>query len=110
MSMDQREHRRDLWKLACKGGRLYFGDYIQQVHRRMEEQQLPPPFKGGEIPVPGVSGDFLFRTIFFSSGTNCARKWCSIDWAISVRERRNSSGNIEEYEFGGFKELGRSEG
>jgi hypothetical protein len=87
---DDEADRRGRWLLKCKEGRLYFGDYIQ----RHDE-----------------AGDYLFRTIFFSSGTNCTRKWCSIDWSISVRAVVDPlTGVVLAHEFLGFKELGRAEG
>lgn len=58
------ENRKHWWKL-CKGNRLCIGDLVQQ----------------GLYPYE-LSKTFHFRTIFFSSGTNCARNYCYIDWKV----------------------------
>lgn len=84
---NEREKVRQRWKLKCKNGKLYVGDFVQ---RAFEES-------------------ILFRTMFFSSGLNCARQWVSIDWKLSAKWIDNAPDPARPWLIE-FEELGRDEG
>lgn len=84
---DEREKVRQRWKLRCKNGKLYAGDFVQQ---HLDES-------------------LLFRTMFFSSATNCPRKWVAVDWKLSGRRIANPADPAKPWAIE-FSELGRQEG
>lgn len=82
-----RENNRQHWKHKCANGRLYIGDIVQQFEE----------------------GTWRFRTIFFSSGTNCPRRWVSVDWKLTAKRIPNPPDPNNPWSIV-FEELGRAEG
>lgn len=75
------------WNKQCKSGRMYIGDIVQQYH----------PSEARPIVVR------YFRTMFFSSGTNCDRKWVAVDWKLTARRIAPGESVVT------FAELGRTQ-